>query len=374
MGSPLYAGHVPTYDATSVARLRRAGAIIMGKTVTTEFASLQPPQTHNPWSMEHTPGGSSSGSAVAVAARMCPIALGSQTGGSVVRPAAFNGIVGLKPTHGLISAFGVFPVSWSLDTMGVMARSVEDIALTLQELAGYDKYDSESVDASVPDYRRAIHSLDRAPRIGLLRRFFFEHSLPETRQHVESVCEKLARAGATVEEATLPADFQAALDAQTVLQGVESAIAHRDTYPKYKEKYGHKVVEQLEGGLRASGVAYAQAKQLQTRFASEVHAALAPFGFAQGRAESRPFDVLLTPAYAGAAPHDLTVTGDPLFQRAWTYAGVPSLALPSGVDSARMPLAVQLIARKLDEGRLLAVAAWCERSLSVRLAPSIAVS
>ena len=361
MGSPLYADFVPHYDATSVARLKRCGAIIMGKTVTTQFASLQPPETRNPWGLEHTPGGSSSGSAAAVAARMCPAALGTQTGGSVVRPAAFNGIVGLKPTHGLMSLFGVFPVSWSLDTVGVLTRCVKDAALLLQGLAGHDPYDPESADTPIPDYLEAAHGLPRAPRIGLLREFFLERASPEVAGKVEAVCGRLAGAGARVEEARLPRSFNEALEAQAVLQGVESALAHRESYAKHRESYGHKVREQIEGGLKAPATDYASAKLLQPRFAREVAASLASF------------DVLVAPAVGVTAPRDLGTTGDPLFQRAWTYAGVPVIALPAGLSRDGMPIGIQLVGRVLDEGRLLAVALWCEEALSLQLVPPLAV-
>jgi Asp-tRNA(Asn)/Glu-tRNA(Gln) amidotransferase A subunit family amidase len=292
---------------------------------------------------------------------MCPAALGSQTGGSVVRPAAYNGIVGLKPTHGLISAFGVFPVSWSLDTLGILARSVEDAALVLQELAGHDPYDPESVDAPVPNYLDAVHALDRPPRIGLIREFFLERADVQVRDNVEKTCETLARAGAVVETIRLPDLFEAALAAQGVLQGVESAVAHQETYPKHKELYGPKVAEQVEGGIKASAMAYASAKQLQPRFARRVARSLAPF------------DVLLAPATDTPAPRGLSTTGDPLFQRAWTYAGVPTIALPSGLSADGLPLSIQLIGRTLDETRLLAVARWCEKALDLDLIPPLAV-
>ena len=170
--SKILADFTPSYDAASVARLREAGAIILGKTVTTEFASGDPPPTLNPWRAAHTPGGSSSGSAVAVAARMCPGAMGSQTGGSILRPAAYNGIVGFKPTFGRISCFGVIPLAWSLDTIGPMVNSVEDAAIMLQHLAGYDPRDSGCADVPTSDYLQAMDRLDSPPRIGVIGGFF----------------------------------------------------------------------------------------------------------------------------------------------------------------------------------------------------------
>src|SRR6266545_4091901 len=185
-GSRIFADHVPTYDATTVARLKQAGAIILGKTVTTEFATADPGPTRNPWHLEHTPGGSSSGSAAGVAARMVPAALGSQTGGSIHRPAAYSGVFGLKPTHGRVSTYGVFPVSWCLDHMGPLARTVTDIALVLQVLAGYDPLDPATSRAPVPDYLQAVQRADRPRRLGLVRQFFLEHAAPELRAHTEA--------------------------------------------------------------------------------------------------------------------------------------------------------------------------------------------
>ena len=193
--SKVYANHVPDEDATTVVRLKAAGAIILGKTVTTEFACSDPSPTINPWNAAHTPGGSSSGSAVAVAARHCAVAFGSQTRGSVLRPAAYNGVVGLKPTFGRVSRRGVIPVSWSLDHVGWMTRSVEDAALVLQVMAGADRGDPVCVTDPVPDY---LTELDQGspPRIGLLKDFFFDNADVETREHIESVSEVLASAGA----------------------------------------------------------------------------------------------------------------------------------------------------------------------------------
>ena len=168
-GSRVYANFVPTYDATVTVRLQQAGAIILGKTVTTEFATADPSPTRNPWNTEHTPGGSSSGSAAAVAARMIPAALGSQTGGSTLRPASYCGIVGLKPTYGRISRYGVIPVSWCLDHVGILVRSVQDAALVLQAIAGHDLHDASSLAQPVGNYSLAVQQADTPPRLGVLR-------------------------------------------------------------------------------------------------------------------------------------------------------------------------------------------------------------
>ena len=189
-GSRVYANFVPAYDATVTVRLKQAGAIILGKTVTTEFATADPSPTRNPWNIEHTPGGSSSGSAASVAARMIPAALGSQTGGSTLRPASYCGIVGLKPTYGRISRYGVIPVSWCLDHVGILVRSVQDAALVLQAIAGQDVHDTSSLAQPLGDYSLAVQQADTPPRLGVLRDFFRDHADAETQQHTEATVER----------------------------------------------------------------------------------------------------------------------------------------------------------------------------------------
>ena len=217
--SKVYADFVPTYDATTVTLLKGAGAIMLGKTVTTEFACMDPSPTINPWNAAHTPGGSSSGSAVAVATGMCPAAMGSQTVGSVLRPASYNGVVGFKPTYGRVSRFGVIPVSWSLDTMGWMTRTVEDTGLLLQVMAGHDPEDPVASRREVPDYLAALES-PKAPRIGLLRGFFHDNADLETRQHLNETVELLSRAGAVVEELQLPDSIHTAIEDQRTIMSV----------------------------------------------------------------------------------------------------------------------------------------------------------
>ena len=212
--SPLMADFVPDYDATTVALLKRAGALIMGKTVTTEFACGDPPPTKNPWNTAHTPGGSSSGSAVGVAVRMFPASLGSQTAGSVLRPAAYNGVVGLKPTFGRVSRYGVVPVAWSLDTMGTFTRTVGDAALMLNVLAGHDPRDASSSTEPVPDYRGAIGGSASPPRIGVVRQFFYDETDDEVTRLIDDVVTSLQAAGATVEDVALPTDFKTVLATQ----------------------------------------------------------------------------------------------------------------------------------------------------------------
>src|SRR4030043_95535 len=203
-GSKIMADFIPDHDATAVERLKKAGAIILGKTATTEFAFADPAPTRNPWNLKHTPGGSSSGSAAAVSALMCPAALGSQTGGSVLRPAAYCGVVGLKPTYGRISRYGVFPLGWTLDHVGVLTRSVKDAAILLGILAGYDPKDRTTSPEPVPDYLRAFTSTRRPPRIGVVRDFYREKAAGYVWRHTEKVLARLKKAGARLEEAKMP--------------------------------------------------------------------------------------------------------------------------------------------------------------------------
>ena len=355
--SPIYADFVPDYDATTVARLKEAGAIIMGKTVTTEFACGDPPPTRNPWNAAHTPGGSSSGSAVGVATRIFPAALGSQTGGSVLRPAAYNGVVGLKPTFGRISKYGVMAVAWSLDTMGTFTRTVEDAALMLNVLAGHDPQDTSSSPRPVPDYRQAVLSEPTPPCIGLVRRFFHEKSEEEVRRHTDAVAERFSRAGAAVEEAIVPDDFDIILAAHRVIMSVEAAAVHETDFRERPDDYPPNVRSYVESGKLTPAMTYLRAQRLRRRFRQEMLEAL------------RGFDVLLTPTASSPAPRDLSTTGNPWFQSPWTACGFPTISIPSGLSQAGLPLGMQLVSSPFGEEGLLAAARWCEEALGVRLVP-----
>jgi aspartyl-tRNA(Asn)/glutamyl-tRNA(Gln) amidotransferase subunit A len=358
-GSRVYANFVPTYAATAVVRLQEAGAIVLGKTVTTEFATADPSPTRNPWNTAHTPGGSSSGSAASVAARMVAAALGSQTGGSTLRPAAYNGIVGLKPTYGRISRYGVIPVSWCLDHVGILVRSVEDAALVLQAIAGYDAHDPGSLAQPPGDYLAAVRQVEHPPRLGILRQFFLEQADAETRQHTEAIVERLARAGATVQDVALPASFASVLAAHRTIMRVEAAAFHADMFARQRQQYGPRLRETIETGLVIPGVAYLRAQRLRRLFQDEL-----PQMFTN-------VDVLLTPATPAPAPGDLRTTGDAKFQSPWTYAGIPTIALPSGLSQSGLPLGIQLLAPALQEERLLRAARWCEATLGGTLVPPL---
>jgi aspartyl-tRNA(Asn)/glutamyl-tRNA(Gln) amidotransferase subunit A len=355
--SRIYADFVPDYDAACVAKLKQAGAIVLGKAVTTEFASSDPSPTVNPWNPAHTPGGSSSGSSVAVATGMCSAALGSQTGGSTCRPAAYNGIVGLKPTYGRISRYGVVPLSWSLDTVGILVRSVEDAALMLQAMAGHDPNDSGSSTLPVPDYLEEMAAADRPPRIGLIKQFFFDRSSQEVQDHTQEIAQKLAEAGAIVEEIGLPDSFATAHSCQRIVSNVEAAAFHEEAFRDRADEYGPRIRASIEAGMLVPGVRYLQAQRLRRSFRADMVAAL------------QEVDVALMPATTEPAPRDRSTTGDAVFQAPWTSAGLPTIVLPSGMSRSGLPLAVQLAGLPFQDGKLLGSARWCENVLQTRLWP-----
>ena len=358
--SKVYADFVPTYDAATVTLLKGAGAIMLGKTVTTEFACMDPSPTLNPWNPAHTPGGSSSGSAVAVATGMCPIAMGSQTVGSVLRPASYSGVVGFKPTYGRVSRYGVIPVSWSLDTMGWMSRTVEDAALLLQIMAGHDPEDPVASRREVPDYLAALES-PQAPRIGLIRGFFHDNADPETRQHISGIVDRFSNAGATVEELTLPDSFDTAVEDQRIIMSVEAASFHQPMYERQAQDYQPNLRAMLRRGLETDGVSYSRALERRRQFITDMELL------------AEKADVLLTPSTPTPALADLTNTGNTIFQGPWTSCGLPAITVPSGLAESGLPLGIQLIAAPFQEPRLLAAALWCELNLDLRLAPPVNV-
>lgn len=358
--SKIRADFIPEYDSTAVAKLKKAGAIVLGKTVTTEFAAGDPPVTVNPWNEAHTPGGSSSGSAVAVSSGMCPGAMGSQTGGSILRPASYNGIVGLKPTFGRVSVYGVIPVAWSLDTIGPLVRSVRDAAIILQATAGYDDNDPGSARIPVPNYLAKIGQLDKPPKIGLVKDFFMDNSSLNVQSNTEETLHKLSLAGAEVDIVSLPKSFTKSMAIQWVIMNVESAAYHEEEFGVRADDYSEQLRKRIELGFLTPAITYIQAQRFRRVFRRDLDFL------------TRQWDVLITPSTPTAAPKDLSTTGDPMFQSPWTLAGLPAITIPSGIDhSSNMPLGIQLVASSFAENRLLAVAHWCEAVLDARLRPPI---
>lgn len=356
-GAGPFAHRTAAADAASVARLRAAGAVVLGKVTTTAFAFLDPSPTRNPWNPEHTPGGSSSGPAAAVAARMAPLALGSQTVGSVLRPAAYCGVVGLKPTHGRISTAGVVPLSWSLDHVGIFSRRVEDCALALGLLAGQDAADPLLSAAGVDDYAAALAAAG-PPRIGVLRALF-ERAAPEMAAHVEATTRALEKAGAVLVDVVLPPSFAGLHEAGGLVMRAEAAAWHAPLFAKHAREYPPKIREAIEAGRGIGAMDYLAAQEVRRAFRRD----MTPLTAAH--------DALLTPAVGAAAPKGLGSTGDPYFCAPWSFAGLPAIALPSGVDPGGLPLSIQLVGAAFAEARLLAAAAWCERVIGFDAAPRL---
>jgi aspartyl-tRNA(Asn)/glutamyl-tRNA(Gln) amidotransferase subunit A len=356
-GSKVLAGFVPSYDATSVARLKDAGAVLVGKVHTTEFATYDPAPTRNPWNLACTPGGSSSGSAAAVAARMVPLALGTQTIGSNVRPAAYCGLVGFKPTFGRISARGVIPLTYTQDHVGLMARSVEDVALGLGAIAGHDPADPSSSREPVPDYLAGL-TRRRPPRIGLLREFFFERATAEVARVTSEAVDRLARAGATVEEAKLPPSFRASHAAAHLIMRGDTASIHADLHAQKAHLYRPAIRSAIEMGMVLPGDLYVRSLRIRRQFRRELAALLAAH------------DVLLTPTTPAPAPEGMA-TGDPQFQTPWSVSGLPSITVPCGLSASGLPLGIQLVGAAFTEPALLAAAAWCEDVLGRAPAPEL---
>ena len=359
-GSKVNADFVPDFDATSVAKIKAAGGIILGKAVTTEFASGDPSPTRNPWNLEHTPGGSSSGSSAAVAARMVPAALGSQTGGSTCRPAGYNGIVGVKATYGRISRYGVAPLSWSLDHVGILTRTVADAALMLTVLSGADDNDPGSLREPVPDFSAQMVEHDRPPRIGLVRQYYQDYATPEIWAHTEAVAHQLAEAGAEVEEISLPDSFAVVHSFQRVVSNVECAGVHEANHRVRAADYGPRIRAGMEMGMIMPTSAYLKAQRLRRQFRADLSEMV------------DKVDVVMTPAIpAPAPPRDLNTTGDAAFQVPWTAAGLPTVVVSTGLSELGMPMAVQFAGPWAQEGRVLGAAQWCERIAGLNQAPPI---
>ena len=330
-GTPVYAGHRPAWDAACVALTRAAGGIILGKTVTTEFAGMYPGKTRNPHHPGHTPGGSSSGSAAAVADYMVPLAFGTQTAGSVIRPAAFCGVVGYKPSFGLISRVGVKALSDTLDTVGTIARTVPDAALLAAAVSG-------RADLLVG------RPLEGALRVGICRTYEWKQAQPETVAAFGRAAEKLAAAGIPVREVKLPPTYANLVQAQSNIQLVEQAQSLAHERLKYGPQLSARLRGILEAGLRIAPERYDAAQTLARncrRSLTEVFT---------------DCDVLLAPSAPGAAPEGLDMTGDPLFSRIWTLLRVPCVNIPVAAAANGLPVGLQVIGAFGSDAQTLAAA------------------
>ena len=351
-GSVLHAGRTPSRDATAVSKLRAAGAVIMGKTVTTEFAYFSPGKTRNPHNPEHTPGGSSSGSAAAVAAEMVPLALGSQTNGSTIRPAAYCGVIGFKPTHGLISRHGVLALSRTLDHVGLFARTIDDIALVAEQFAGHDEGDPDTRPrARIPFIDVAAQEPPLPPMFGFIKTPMWERTDEDTKEGFAEIVEQL---GSQVEEVEL---FPSATEAwqwhQTIMAAEMAANLERE-WNAGRDRLSEQLRAQIERGRDVRAVDYQRAISR----IMPIHESLLELF------EQR-YDAILTPAAPGPAPKGLASTGDPAFCTLWTLCGMPAISLPLLQSTNNgLPLGVQLVGPRHGDARLLRTAKW----LSARMA------
>jgi len=343
-GTVLHAGRQPAVDAAAVDLLRRAGAIIMGKTVTAELAVYSPGKTTNPHDAQRTPGGSSSGSAAAVAADMIPLALGTQTNGSIVRPASYCGVYGYKPTHGLISRHGVLHQSYPLDQIGVFARSIEDAALFARQLMAFDERDPAMKPRSCPNLpATAMQDPPTPPRLAFVRSPVWDEASEDTQAAFLELKTFLGYHAAAVELADI---FAGAVECHRTIMLSDLANSYAGLYSQGKDKISVELCNLIEKGQTYPAMNYIAAVEQIPAF----NAALKDI--------FDSYDAVLTPATTGEAPVGLASTGSPVFCTIWTLCGVPAISLPLLAGQDGMPLGVQLTAARGDDGRLLRTARW----------------
>ena len=349
-GAKLWVGRRSGHDAVAVARLRAAGAVILGKTVTTEYAYFNPGKTKNPHNPAHTPGGSSSGSAAAVAAHMVAGAIGSQTNGSVIRPAAFCGVVGFKPTHGLIPRTGALLLSRALDHVGVFARSVDDAALLVEVMAGPDAADPDTRAAAQP---LLVDAARREPPVPPRFAFVRTPGWPQAEKVTEATFAKLvAKLGAQVTEVSLSPDFDRVVEQHRAVMETEMAHYFDHDYEHGGDGLSKVLRALIERGRKVLAVDYARALAAP----AALNRTLDPVFDA--------YDAILTPAAPGPAPRGIESTGNPVFNGLWTYLGTPAVTLPLFKSDDGLPIGVQLVGRRADDAWLLRTANWLAKTVS----------
>jgi len=339
-GSPIHRAYRPHMDAACVALTRRAGGLIMGKTVTTEFANRHPGKTTHPQDATRTPGGSSSGSAAAVGDFMVPLAVGTQTTGSTIRPAAYNGCVGYRPTWGDLRVAGVMEAAGSLDTLGIIARSVDDVALYRNVLAGIP-----------PEPLPAL--TDAKPRIGVCRTQFWEETDAATRRHFDDCAAVLARAGASVSELQLPPPFDPIDEIHQRISAFE--FARNRAWELYRHPDG--ISETLREGRLRHGLRYRFDEYREARAQAEQLRLMLDDIF-------RDYDLILTPSAASVAPVGLNATGSASFSSIWTVGHTPSMTLPLYRGDHNLPIGMQFVARRDNDWQLFRLAGWIHRLFS----------
>jgi Asp-tRNA(Asn)/Glu-tRNA(Gln) amidotransferase A subunit family amidase len=332
-GSEIFSGHRPAKDAACIAAMKQAGAILLGKTVATEFATYRPGKTRNPHNPAHTPGGSSSGSAAAVADCMVPLAFGNQTAGSHIRPASYCGICAFKPTHGTVDLAGILPLEQSFDTLGYYARSFDDIALYYATVR------------RVPP-APARDGLGRPLRVGFYRALERQHAQPASTAAVETAARRLAELGAVVEEMDLPPEYADLAETHPLILNVGLSRSLKDIYDQHHNRLSERLRGMIEDGLACPPERYREAMDHADECRRGINQA---FG---------GFDVLLAPSAPGEAPEGLGSTGSPVFQIVWTLLHVPCANIPGATGPQGLPVGVQFIGRQHDDGTVLAAAKW----------------
>lgn len=354
LGTPLHAGRRPPADARVVSLLREAGAVILGKTVTTELAVYSPGKTRNPHNREHTPGGSSSGSAAAVAAGMVPMAVGTQTNGSVIRPASYCGILGFKPSFGRISRRGVLTQSPPLDQVGVYAHTIDDIALVSETLMGFDPGDRAMRPAAKPELRRvAANDPPVTPRLGFVKTPAWDAAEEVTRAAFSELLETL---GEQVEEVALAEPFDRIVGWHRLIFEADLAKNFDGEYRRGADRLSPVLHGMIESGQQVRAVDYNRARDWMPVVRGLLDEAF------------RWNDALLTPATTGPAPQGLHATGDPVFCTPWTYLGLPAVNLPIFQSEDGLPFGAQLVGPHGDDARLLRTARWLLKTLEVQAA------
>ena len=364
-GSPLRTGHVAAADAPVVARLKKAGAIILGKTVTTEWASFDPPITCNPWDLRHTPGGSSSGSAAAVSLEMCHAALGTQTGGSIIRPASYCGVAGLKPGFGDISLDGIAPLTLHMDHVGPIARTIADLYALWQPLAigAHGSIDSLfTMQWARHDLEFWLDCYGANKTLFVLEGPLLDRATPEVRDLTMRAIERL-KSSVWVRPLKLPDSFANILAWHRRIMAAEAAAYHRETFPAQREHYGPQIASLLDEGRQVAAVDYAEALIHREKLRSELAALLG--------ANQDLLGCLVMPSTPAPAP-DASTTGDPAFNAPWSYLGLPSLTIPCGLSSSGLPVGLQFIALTMPQ--VFAMAGLCERLLQFRHRPPLLAS
>ena len=343
-GTEIHKNNPSLNDCTVVSKLKQAGAIIMGKTVTTELAYYCPGKTKNPHDLTRTPGGSSSGSAAAVASHMVPLAVGSQTNGSVIRPASYCGVVGYKPTKGLISRHLVLQISRTLDHVGIFANSIEDAALISEQLIGYDKQDPDTSLNPKPKLLNASREKPpMKPLFAYIKLPFMNKLDEDAAEGFEEVKDELKD---QVDEMELPAGFGKIPEWQKIIMESDMASSFSEEYKKSKNKLSDKIIEAIERGMKYTSIEYNNAL-------AQIDVANAYF-----KQFFHDYDAIITPSSTGQAPKDLKSTGDPIFCTLWTYCGMPSISLPLLQGKNGLPIGVQLVSSLFDDERLFRNASW----------------